>query len=436
MDITTISIRHIYAVFLITLFIVLMPGCTERVADNPFDPDSQLPPPLDVRLMPMDGKIELRWSLTQSVSDIEGFRIYRAVDTLSNASRYVDLPPDQFQFVDSLVENGTRYFYQISIRGEVVETARSSAQETVIGPGTHWILSSFGYCVKQVSYDLRYELNYFATNFRPSAWAFFPQDTLIWYSFAGFSHGISEFNRLDGQETALYIDNDIEPVDVARYARENIVYVLDETGPRVLATLGNNVTGEIPLDSVGIWSDVEYDSLENQILVYGENGLHAFAESNLEPRFSVEWSDGLTGQAMHIVGIRGYMLATNFNTEMSYIYTVDLADGAVLDTVAAEGVLYRIHLDWVNDWFYVAQAIPNQPDSYLQLSLDGQRQLERTGFGFIEQIHVNPFDRSVIIVDSGNELLYLYDKLGNFVSESLDPAGKRYFITPIRVFVE
>ena len=430
------SLRQRYVIRIVILIVILLSSCTERIADNPFDPDSQLPPPLDVRLMPMDGKIELNWSLTQNVSDIEGFRIYRAVDDISTIARYVDLPPGQFQFVDSLVENGKRYFYQLSIRGAVVETARTSAQETVIGPGTHWILSSFGYCVKQVSYDLRYELNYFPTNFRPSAWAFFPQDTLLWYSFAGFSHGISEFNRLNGTETALYVDNAVEPIDVTRYAAENIIYILDSNGPRVLATLGNNITGAIELDSTVTWTDIEYDSLAGQILTFGASGMDAYVESNLEDRFSIAFPDGQTGQAMHIVGTRGYLLTADLNTATSYIYTVQLADGAILDTVATSGVFYRIHLDWVNDWFYVAEALSNEPDAYLQLSLDGQRQFERAGFGFIEQIHVNPFDRSVIIVDSDNELLYLYDKLGNLVSESLDPAGKRYFITPIRVFVE
>lgn len=410
-------------------------SCAERRAENPFDPNTTLPPPVEVRLTPYADFVDLSWSLRQEVNDYDGFRIYRAVDSLQSLQKYAELPVGQFTFRDTLLQSDTRYYYRVSIVGQGVESNLSAPRQTIVGPGVYWLLSRNGYCIKQLSYDLQYQQRDYPTAQRPASWTGSAGDSLSWYVFSDFGRGVSKFDRSDGNEEVLFFDNSVSPVDISHRSRDNTLYVLDNQGKRVLILRDDQIIDEQALDTLDNYRKVQYDSLNGQTLILGDSQLIFWRDQQpFSQAAKVSLPAGWLCRDFDLVGTRTYLMASSADS-ISWLMTMDSEAGTALDTLLLDGEAYRIRFDWVNDWFYVAKNT-GEDHQILQLSMDGSRLFQTGGFSFIEQIAINPFNRSIIIVDSGKSTVSLIDKLGRSISSTGDAGNNLLIYSPIRILIE
>ena len=92
--------------------------------------------------------------------------------------------------------------------------------------------------------------------------------------------------------------------------------------------------------------------------------------------------------------------------------------------------------DEILNVFYAAEDVASGDDRIVQLSPDGSRQFEIPGFKFVVQIEINQFDRTVIVVDYLNNLISLFDREGNLISDSRNGDSSKYLYRPLRVYVE
>ena len=73
----------------------------------------------------------------------------------------------------------------------------------------------------------------------------------------------------------------------------------------------------------------------------------------------------------------------------------------------------------------------------MQLSRDGGRQSELgLTFNLIEALVINPYDRSLVVVDEGADLLYLFDASDRLISESRTAGGEKYLSRPSKLHIE
>lgn len=421
--------------FLILLAPLLFLQCMDRPRNNPFDPDNNQSP-VTLQLTPGRNDILLNWSFNRGVTDYLGFRLYRAVGTPENFTLFAEFPPDRFSFSDSTTNSGQWYYYKITVFGKDVESLPSNTGKAYLGPGEYWVLSEDGYILKKLSYDLINTLFHRDLYLRASEWSVAGEDSAIWLNYPQYTKSVSEFSMITGQEKLYYPPGLNYAVDVAFNSGNGYLYILDRGNANILVINRESVVEQIPLGSPLLYSKIKYHKIFNRLFLLGEEQLLSIAlPGGQHPADTLVFPGGYTGQDFAAASNKAYILCASSSAQNSIIYTIG-NNFVIEDTLNLGGIFYRLCFDEANQWFYAAQEIPAGDDFVVQLSLPGERQLQLGGFKYIEQIAVNPYDRSLIVVDYTNNLVSLFDKEGNFISSSKDFEGRKYLYLPARVYIQ
>lgn len=417
------------------IFPLLFLQCIERPRDNPFDPTHNQSP-VTLNLKPRSDRVILDWSFNQGVTDYQGFRLYRAVSSTDTFRLSAEIPAGQFSYEDTSTVLGKWYFYKISVVGKDLESLPSNTCKTYLGQGEYWILTEDGNVLLKVSYDLINTLFNRTLYLRASEWAVAVEDSAIWLKYPQYTKSFSKFSMVTGQETLYNSDVLKTPVDIEFNPNNNDTYILDPGNANIVIFQNDALIDQIPLGSAANYTRLKYQRLLNQLFVLGDSRLLIISlDNNQYPSGAVDFPEGYEGKDLDLVGNKAYILSASGSEQKSIIYTVT-SDFVVEDTLSLPGVFYKLCYDSQNQWFYAAEEIPGGADKVVQLSAEGSRQLQLTGFIYIEQIAVNPYNQTVIVVDYSNNLVSLFDKEGNFISSSRDVEGRKYLFGPGRIYVE
>ncbi len=422
--------------FSATMLFMWSVACTERHRTNPFDPKGESPPIIDLQLSPSPDHILLEWNLTRTVEGITGYRIFRGEGSRDNIRFYKEVPASQMSFVDTLVQQGVWYFYNVTAMGKSTESPPSRIRKALLGNGTCWVLSRFGERVVQLSYDLQHKLADFQIFTRPDSWVVQPGDSIIWINFTLFDRGLVKLNRQNGNLNFFYLDNLKKPVDIAFDNESREVYILDNELHKVFIFNGLNLSDSINIDSGVDFSEIEFNSFNHQLYLLGDTQVLGIRVNQTQPLITrFVFPSQFSGVDLNVIGNTEYLLVNSAGLGESIIYTLT-NDLAVTDSLVYPAVLHRLGVDWVNELFYAAEPNGNNGDFLVQLSAAGQRQFRLSGFRRISFIAINPFDRTVVITDDFADNLVLIDPDGNIISQ-LNEADEAISIEgPIRIFVE
>lgn len=413
----------------------LMPGCVERPRDNPFDPAVNQAP-LSLELEPAAERIALRWSLNQAIEDYQGFRLYRAAGSPDSFAVYLDFPASQFSYLDEDVQPGRWYYYKISVVGQGLESLPSRINKAYPGPGSYWALEDNGYVLRRLSYDLLHVTAAYPLFYGAREWAVVPDDSSIWFTYPQFTNVISRFNRLTGRERLFYPEGISNVVDVEYNSLNQSVFLLDRNRAAVFVFTNEGIVETILLDSTEVFSRIRYHRPSNRLFALGNARMQFIDLGTLQrPLVTIPLRQNYRGKDLDLEGPGAYILCASENERRSIIYRVSAA-AAPEDSLEAEGFFYRLRVDGTASRYYLAEDITSGDDQVVQLSPDGSRQLHWPGFKLVEDIQINPYDHSLLIVDYYGNILRLYDAQGNFISESRDLNGNSYLYRPLRVYIE
>ncbi|MGH1362931.1 MAG: hypothetical protein ACRBF0_05190 [Calditrichia bacterium] len=417
----------------IPFFILL--ACSDRARDNPFDPGNTAPPPLSVELIPANDKIDLTWNITKPISDLQGFRLYRAVDSLAALAPFLDLPAAARSYSDTTISLNREYYYSLSILGTGVESNRSSVRISYTGLGKPLIFNRGGYSLERVSYDLRHPVETIESSFyQPKDWVLLPEEDLAWILFARFPSGISQLNLVDNTRQETILDTLSAPEDIAYNPNNSTVYILDQFVDRIYLFQNEKITSGIPLDIDAKYFKIEIDASDNRLYAIAQDRLNIINLGDLTQQrmFFFNNHEGLdiekTGSGINVL-----TASVAEGTTRLYLYQ----GATVQDSLFVNGIFYRMTTDSLSENYFFAEALSSQDDVVVKLSMSGERQLQLPeGFLNIEQIVINPFDQSILVVDDQRDRVVLFDAAGNLISESRDNDGRSYLNVPLRVYIE
>lgn len=425
---------------ILLLIITLFPGCAERERINPFDPGGKTQPLVTLELTPLSHAVRLEWELTQEIEGIQGFRLYRAVDSPENFVPLADFSPHQFSYTDTTVATGRWYFYRMTALGMGEESAPSSPRKVLLGPGTIWVLSNFNAFIKQVSYDLLHVQRTFHISFPPRSWSIVPGDSIIWVSYVEISRGISRISKNTGREERVLPGRFTFPQAVAHDPRTGRVFVLDMElegdNPRIVTVQNRQVIREMFLSPPDRYFRMAYHPADQTLIVLGEQHclIQPVGEIQTNP-VTITFPDGFIGQGFAL-GQNGMYLLTALEEEaISRVFRVT-SGGTVEDSLLLNGFYYAIARDEATDMLYLAEFRERANDLLVQLSSDGQRHWEAPDFIEILDIGINPVDHSVTVVDRFTDVLRTYDLNGRLITESIRLDGRVTLSHPSRVFIE
>ncbi|NIT61906.1 MAG: hypothetical protein GWN00_38620, partial [Aliifodinibius sp.] len=318
--------------------------------------------------------------------------------------------------------------------GPSVESTRSQPEKIYLGQGFYWILSSNGFWIRKVSYDLLRILNNYSTTYPPEEWAISLSDSLINLGFFRFAKGVSQLNLTKGNEDFFYFEELNSPVDVEYDGTQNRIYVLDTNGQG-----GNEqvhiIRNKLPERKIslpqGNYRKLYLSTSNQSLAILGETKYLNLSLSSFAITDSLVFSAGQIGQDMDASSDTIFVLTSSEQANMSEIHNISF-DNDATNSLSISGDFYRITVDATLSQFYLAQDIPSAMDQVVKLSKQGTRLLQLTGFEYVGQIGLNPYDQSIIVVDRVGGRLILYDSDGNEVSRSQSNS----FYDPIRIFIE
>jgi hypothetical protein len=389
------------------ILVLLILACAERSRDNPFDPTGDIK--LNLQVLSFDKKVELSWQ-NPSVEGYTGFNIYRKAEGLDNSFKKIasGIAASQRFYQDRDITYGYTYSYYLTITGVDIESKPTEQVSILPGPGLNWIADKWGYQIVKTTYDLMHPIFFYQTNWPPTNLAISAElnHVLILY----LDTGMMEKITLNGEYLQAYSDIGY-PYDIAYEPQESLFWIIDSSG--ALYTLDTRTdqfktitTGLSKPTAISIapLSDLisVVDRLQRKIFQFRHDGSLYQTIS----RTNGKWLSGPTRYEIDEVHDREWLI--DRNEEIDYIYTKSrqAENFNLIDSVYFSGDLAINALDGTC-WYLSYNA---QNSAVLQLSPDGTRQSEIDGFYNPYDIQTNPYDGTLIVVDSGRHRVIHYDE--------------------------
>ncbi len=397
---------------IILLAVILLSGCAERNRDNPLDPSAESTPPLNITIEPQNGNVEISWNVNE-LKDFTGFRLYRSVGDSSNFQLLMEFPATIRQFTDRYVNFSKWYYYYLTVLGVNNESKPSKIQKIMLGPGETWILSSYGYSVNQLTYDLTHVQQNFNLQFPPVSWAPDWTDGQIWLS-TRYSY-LTRLNLNEGAEDFFYQKDSIKPTDVQWDATRLCLYILDGSSGNIYTMKNNTLTDSTQLPS-GDYFKMALSPDNSKLWAIG---IGKAAELNISGKSTrtLFFSEGYQGKDISAVNQSVYAMTEAGNLDLSeiIIYNTENGDSTSLQ---ATGRLELIRPAPDGTYFWVSEKIA--PDNYraVKLSASGQRLLQLSAMQSIDDLQINPVDKSVLVVQRMQNKISLFNSEGKLLSST------------------
>lgn len=384
--------------------------CTERNRLNPFDPDGKINSPIQLSISPNDRSVKLSWTI-QNITDFKGFRLYRARDD-DNFYLLAELSPQTRSYSDSLLDYYHWYQYRISILGYQNESRPSQPVRFFPGPGKVWLLTRYGYSIRQLSYDLLHSLKVYNTNYPPISWDLDIGNDKIWLAHAQYRY-ISKLNISLGYEDFFLQNNFLQPMDIKLDSNSDRVIVLDSRRQSIFLLENQAVQDSIALDYDNYFKMVVTNNSE--IIVMNDNSVSIF-NADGDSVAKINFESGFTGRDIMLENSLLYILISNSVSNQSKIITYDRSNQqSVQLNLTGNYILFDKPVN--KNYLYLGEVITSNSARLVKLSMEGNRLLELPVLtGYIDDIAINQNDNSMIVLQRYENNLVLYDSLGQIIS--------------------
>ena len=408
----------------LSLIYLFATNCSERDRSNPFDPGSTISSPIELIINPHNNTTRLSW-IVKNVTDFVGFRLYRALDN-ENYVLYKEFGLDISHFVDSSLVYYHWYHYRISIMGQSHETPPSNTVRMLCGPGDIWILTRYGYSIREMSYDLLHTKQLFSTIYPAISWDWNRDESEIWMAHAQFRY-ISKFNLIIGAEDYFYQDGLQRPVDIKWDNQLNRINVLDPVSKRIIMVREQTIE-----DTVTLENDQFFKILitpQSETITIDTHSVCIFnSMGNLDSRIYLQ--AGFEGGDIILDGSNVHILSVNYEQKKSRIGVYDLSSHNFSEVeISGKFNIFRKHSQ--KHYYWVSEILDNNSSRGVKLSSDGIRLLELASLSyFIDDLRINPYDESVILLQNYANNIILYDSTGTMLSSN------NQIYDPVKIYIQ
>ena len=413
-----------YIYFLLTAILL---SCSERDRDNPFDPSGDIP--VNFRARSIEKSVELSWG-SPDIIDYTGFNVYRrAEDSDQSFSRIVELSRTTRNYTDTTVSFGTTYTYYVRVASGNLESRPSETVSVTPGPGFNWIVDETSFQIRKLSYDLSY--TFLAYDTYPAM----PTDMAISQE---LQTGVILYNRYSRIEEIDFSANVKDeygqinyPYAVAYDPVSTLFWIVDSSG--YLYNL-NTQSNTIRLVSASLSKPIAIDiATEQNLISVVDTGLKEIWQFNrsgtLLERITSINGKPLKGPYRYVIDeVHNRCWLVDGDANIDYIYTKSLEESEffLADSTLNAGDI-AVSLSSEHAWYVTFNG---KSSVVLQLSASGTRQLQLAYFFNPFDLHVNPYDGSLLVADSWNGRIVHYNESNKVIGEAEN------LIFPVKVVVQ
>ena len=414
-------------VCLLFFVLILFVSCSKRNRDNPFDSTGDQP--VNLYGHSLNKSVQLSWDLPNLV-DYTGFNLYREEQDVDETfTRVAELAPTATSYTDLTVEFGFTYNYFIKVAAGNLESRSSNEISVTPGPGYNWIIDETSYKVVKTSYDLSYTLLVYDTYpDRPTDMAVSSHlnTGVILFTRSGLIQEINLSGNLNMQHREIQYPYAIayDPVSTLFWIADSsgVLYTLD-TGNHSIIPIYSSLSKPISLNIAAQQNIISIvDISEKEIVQFNRAGY-------LIDKISLINGKSLQGPTHFIFDENHNRIwLVDGNSNFDYIYTKLSEDE---NYFLADSVLNcgDIDISLSSDLAWYVSLNSNR-SSVLQLSPDGTRLFELTYFYNPFDLQVNPYDGSLLVVDSWSGRVLHYDNSNRIIGIM------KNLIFPVKVVVQ
>ncbi len=403
---------------LLVLVILVILGCARRDVVNPFDPNAG-ESPLLLSLSPNRASVTLSWQWRSlPLSDISGFRVYRAVDQPDSFTVLVDLPPDSFRYLDRSLQQNRWYFYRVTVRGKATESKPTETQKALLGPVDVWVFSELGFEIDRFSYDLLHVKEQFFTELPPVDWAPRIGDSLIWMCHRRLQKTVSRFRFNPAGEDFILGTSLSDPIQIEWPLNSPLVFVLDNGTNRLLGLEGKTLTLDIPLPG-GNYLKMVTDPDQRFLWALATTFLVRIPVNSPDQVVRFPVPPGYLATDLVTASSQLHLLAVASDTSLaSSALFVNPQSGTTTPALKLNGRFVKLEVDPTQQMYFLAEVVNPIQQKLWKLSFAGVRQWEMSGFAKISDIQLIHENRHLVVVDRLGDRLVLVAPNGRQLSES------------------
>ena len=381
--------------FLFIIFILF--HCSDRDRSNIFDPSSGIDTlSLNIYVTSADTAITIKWSAPYNVQSI-GYNLYRKAEYEEDFRLIASPASNQSEYVDQDISFDVLYQYYLTVQGEDNESPPSQVLKVTPGPVSFIVLDRWDLAIYRLTYDLRHILRTKYTTWRPENLAFDPLNNLVLVTYPQLSY-LEIYSQMSGV-TELTSSDFTRPFDCIFNTTQNKFWLTDSSG--YLYSIDPQ-TGSSQLIDQNLKQPTQIIQSDQEIYVLENDAAQIISYNTMGERLSViqQMGDTLLHQPFYI----------NYAKNSQHLYIIDkvsdenrilyryssLTDSAEIfyQNKYINGV--QIDLDDNSVWI----SINNPENSVLmQLSPDGIRLNEVTGFSGIADFKINIESNTIIVAD-------------------------------------
>jgi hypothetical protein len=412
---------------ILLLLTIILVSCSERERDNPFDPSGDIP--VHIRVRTIDESVEISWDGPNLV-DYTGFNIYRKEEgSTQSFSRIAELSRFTRNYTDTAVSFGTSYIYYLRVASGSLESRPSEPVAVTPGRGFNWIVDETSFQIRKVSYDLSY--TFLAIDTYPGM----PTDMAVSKK---LETAVILFNRSSKiQEIDLSANfkneyNQIKyPYAVAYDSVGTLFWIVDSSGylytldtrSNFIRNISSSLSNPIAIDIAPTKNLISIvDAGSKEIVQFNRSGIRVNRITSINGK-------PLEGPYRYVIDEKhDRCWLVDGNSNIDYIYTKILDDQKFFLADSAQNA-GDIEVSHSSDQAWYVSFNRNE-SVVLQLSAGGTRHLELTYFYNPFDLQVNPYDGSLIVVDSWNGRILHYDSSSRLIGEM------KNLIFPVKVVVQ
>jgi len=403
---------HSKRVFSLSMILLFSISCADRNRDNPFDPGGDLN--LFITVLSENRTVSLSWNLP-GIDELTGFNVYRKLEGTDSSFVLIgsNIPASQNSYSDTNVQYEQKYYYYITAIGKGIESNPSAIVNIIPGPGLVWIVDKKGYQIVKTTYDLEHTIFRYFTDWPPEDMDVDPQNRTGGIVFPSAGH--FEFIDLD-DGSLLFEGNDINyPYRISCDRASGMFWIIDSSG---FLYEVDPIDGVIFLRSNFLRKPVEISIDQTNINVV-DTGLKQIIRFN---------RGGAISEVIEQVQGRPLALPQHFifdDINQRLWLSEDFEENDFIFSRKAGEDFYRVDstenisdlaLSGSGGLWYINYAGRNS--TVVQLSGDGERQIELTGFWSPFDIHVNPYDNTLLIAITGSGRVEHYSSQNQFIGIS------------------
>ena len=397
---------NIRVIIPVILFSLIISGCSQRMRNNPLDPQNPVTKgrPTGLTAVSQKHSVILSWNPV-SLNGVLGYNLYRWIPEMSKSKKVFFIPSDSSSFTDIKLPYDQRITYCLSVVSSGYESPLSDSVFVTPGPYNYWLVDNYDDTVFRLSYDGMHVLAQTCYIPQPRAVSADSSSQTAWVV-----NGLGYLFKFSSSGDVLLTIKGLDrPSDLNVDLSDNLIWIVDQNSTAITRyDLNGNFIGITK--GFGEVSDISVDSSSEGCWVVDiKNKKVVLLSIDGEQKLSV---DCTAPRAVSCYHQDGWVWVAD-SLRMLRIWS----NGNLEKVMDLNFPLISLSVDQkTGDCWGITKVNTKGENEVVKFNTEGILLTRVEGFYYARSLVANSFNGGCLVVDTGHGRLVRLSKNGNIIS--------------------